>query len=203
MFDGVYLSDENPYQRYDKPEEKSHFDEQRYRVRLQGSHRSSPTTYLLSSWTYLSDRYFMEEFSRDDYRYHAQPETRASFVSAGDYVGLEVYASRRLNDFYSNTDRVEVSIDGYRQQLWSSPFFYENRSAFSYLEQQGVDELAEDEEGISCMGEHTLIIRTDGGAFAGSAYRRWICLLLNNIRWLVESRSSALGGGSGSFGASE
>ena len=42
--------------------------------------------------------------------------TRASFIG-GDYVGLEVYASRRLNDFYSNTDRVEVSIDGYRQQL--------------------------------------------------------------------------------------
>ena len=62
MFDGVYLSDEDPYQRYDKPEEKAHFDEQRYRVRIQGAHRSSLTTYLLSSWTYLSDRYFMEEF---------------------------------------------------------------------------------------------------------------------------------------------
>ena len=62
MFDGVYLSDENPYQRYDKPEEKAHFDEQRYRVRLQGAHRSSPTTYLLSSWTYLSDRFLWKNF---------------------------------------------------------------------------------------------------------------------------------------------
>ena len=104
-------------------------------------------------------------FFRDDYRYHAQPETRASFVSAGDSVGLEVYASRRLNDFYSNTDRVEVSIDGYRQQLWSSPFFYENRSAFSYLEQQGVDELAEEEEAFRAWSEHTLYYPNRWGRF--------------------------------------
>ena len=166
MFDGIYLLDEDPYQRYDKSEEKAHFDEQRYRVRLQGSHRSSPTTYLLSSWTYLSDRYFMEEFFRDEYRYHAQPETRASFVAAGDYVGLEVYASRLLNDFYSNMDRVEVSIDGYRQQLWSSPFFYENRSAFSYLEQQRVDKLAEEKEVFRAWSEHTLYYPNRLGAFS-------------------------------------
>ena len=65
----------------------------------------------------------MEEFFRDEYRYHAQPETRASFCSGGDYVGLEVYASRLLNDFYSNTDRVEVSIDGYRHGSGVVHFF--------------------------------------------------------------------------------
>ncbi|MAS97321.1 MAG: hypothetical protein CMF29_00090 [Kiritimatiellaceae bacterium] len=166
MFDGVYLSDEDPYQRYDEPEERAHFDEQRYRIRLQGVHRFSPSTYLLSSWTYLSDRYFVEEFFRDDYRYHAQPETRASFVSAGDYIGFEVYASQRLNDFYSNTDRVEVSIDGYRQQLWSSPFFYENRSAFSYLEQQGVDELAQDNEAFRVWSDHALYYPNRLGALS-------------------------------------
>lgn len=166
MFDGVYLSDEDPYQRYDEPEERAHFDEQRYRIRLQGVHRFSPATYLLSSWTYLSDRYFVEEFFRDDYRYHAQPETRASFVSAGDYIGFEVYASQRLNDFYSNTDRVEVSIDGYRQQLWSSPFFYENRSAFSYLEQQGVDELAQDNEAFRVWSDHALYYPNRLGALS-------------------------------------
>ena len=166
IFDGVYLSDEDPYQRYDRLEEKAHFDKQRYRVRIQGAHRYSPTTYLLSSWSYLSDRYFMEEFFRDEYRYNAQPETRVSFVSAGDNIGLEVYASRRLNDFYSNTDRLEVSIDGYRQQLWNSPFFFENRSAFSYLEQQEVDDLAEEEELFRAWSEHTLYYPNRLGALS-------------------------------------
>ena len=109
-----------------------------------------------------------------------------------------------MNDFYSNTDRVEVSIDGYRQQLWSSPFFYENRSAFSYLEQQGVDELAEEEEAFRAWSEHTLYYPNRWGALSlvprvegGFAYYS------TTLDGVVESRSSALGGGSGSFGASE
>ena len=156
MLDGVYLADEDPYERYDQVEERSQFDEQRYRVRLQGSYRPLPTSYLLSSWSYLSDRYFVEEFFRDEYISYAQPETRASYVAAGDQVGLEVYASRRLNDFYSNTDRVEISVDGYRQRLWNSPFFYENRSAFSYLEQQGVDGSSQEEEAFRVLSDHAL-----------------------------------------------
>ncbi len=166
MLDGVYLSDEDPYQRYDEPEERGQFDEQRYRVRLQGAYRPLPTSYLLSSWSYLSDRYFAEEFFRDEYVSYAQPETRASYVSAGDQVGLEVYASRRLNDFYSNTDRVEISVDGYRQRLWKSPFFYENRSAVSYLEQQVVDGSSQEEEAFRALSDHAFYYPNRWGALS-------------------------------------
>ena len=47
---------------------------------LKSSKDFSDTSYIKSEWTYLSDKYFVEEFFRDDFRYYAQPETRASYL---------------------------------------------------------------------------------------------------------------------------
>ena len=73
-------------------------------------------------------------------------------------------------------------------------FFYENSAFVIWNSKEWINSLRRKRHFVHGVSIHS-IIRTDGGAFAGSACRRWICLLLNSIRWRVESRSASLGGG--------
>ena len=113
--DGIFISDNDPYYRYDSSADKQHIDKKRYRMRLKSSKDFSDTSYIKSEWTYLSDKYFVEEFFRDDFRYYAQPETRASYFKVGKNSSLEVYLSHHLNNFYSNIDRFDINLNGYRK----------------------------------------------------------------------------------------
>ena len=165
--DGFYLQDENRYERYDEPEERSEIDASRFRVRLQGDERFSDRSYVMSSWSVLSDRYVVEEFFRDEFRRMAQPETRSSLVVAGEQGALELYASQRLNDFYGNTDRLEVAWDGYRQRLWDGPLFYEGRTALAYLEQRAEGgSLMEENEAFRALSDHGVFWPVRWGALA-------------------------------------
>jgi hypothetical protein len=49
-------------------------------------------------------------------------------------VGSEAFVSKRLNDFYDNTDRIEYSADLYRTRLGNSPFFLQSENSLAHLE---------------------------------------------------------------------
>ncbi len=165
--DGFYLQDQRRYERYDALEERGEIDASRFRGRLLGDDRFSDRSYLMSSWTVLSDRYVVEEFFRDEFRRMAQPETRSSLVMAGERGAVELYASQRLNDFYGNTDRLEAAWDGYRQRLWGGPFFYEGRSSLAYLEQRAEEgSLADENEAFRVLSDHGVYVPVRWGALA-------------------------------------
>ena len=163
--DGIFISDNDPYYRYDSSSDKQHIDKKRYRMRLKSSKDFSDTSYVKSEWTYLSDKYFVEEFFRDDFRYYAQPETRASYFKAGKNSSLEIYLSHHLNNFYSNTDRFDINLNGYRKKIGNSSLYYQNYSSFSYLKEQKKD--SDDENDIfRSITDHQLFYPSNIGIFS-------------------------------------
>ncbi len=133
---GFYLDDSAPYTRYDAPDERTLIDRNRYHLKFDEQHRFSPTHYIGSTWSYLSDPAVVEEFFRDEYLRYAQPENRASWVYGSGLFGTEIYASRRLNGFYENTDRFQAALDFYRLRIPGTPLFYQSESQMALLQRQ-------------------------------------------------------------------
>jgi len=130
-FAAFYLRDEDPYRRFDSPEQIS---DDRYRFKLEHLQNFTDTHYLNTKWNYLSDPAILEEFFKREYRSNPQPENYASWVYGNSFVGSEVFVNKRLNDFYDNVDRAEYSADLYRTRLGNSPFFLQSENTIAHLE---------------------------------------------------------------------
>lgn len=127
---GFYLRDQDPNRRYDS----TLIGEDRYRIKFEHLQNFSDTNYLNTKWNYLSDPQLLDEFFKQDFRDYAQPENYASWVYGTRSIGSEAFISKRLNDFYDNTDRIEYSADLYRTRLGKTPFYVKSENAISYLE---------------------------------------------------------------------
>lgn len=107
----------------------------RYWVRLTDRHNLTDRDYFIGSLHYLSDKWLLNDFFDDEYQKNVQPENRVTLMHRGDSytAGLELNA--RLNDFYSNVNRLpEAFLDFNRQQVFGTPFYYEGENTASYLE---------------------------------------------------------------------
>ncbi len=133
-FAAFYLKDQDPYAKFDSPESRELIGEDRYRFKFEHLQRFTDEFYLNTKLNYLSDPAVIEEFFKPEYRQDAQPENYASLVYGNRYVGSEAFANKRLNDFYSNTDRMEYSIDLYRTKLAGTPFYFESENSVADLE---------------------------------------------------------------------
>lgn len=129
-----YLNDDNPM---DEDEEFAGYniDSQRYRIHFEHSQTFNPRTLLLLQANYLSDPLIIKDFFDREYRNERQPETYASLSHRSDLFTVTALANTRLNDFYSNVNRLpEVSLDFMRTQLGDSSFYYESQTTVAQLE---------------------------------------------------------------------
>ena len=135
-FSAFYLKDEDPYSKFDPAIDPigALIDDDRYRFKFEHLQRFTDTHYVNTKLNYLSDPAITEEFIKDEYRNAAQPENYASWVYGNSYVGSEIFLSKRLNDFYDNTDRIEYSADLYRTRLGNSPFYIQSENSVASLE---------------------------------------------------------------------
>jgi LPS-assembly protein len=133
-FAAFYLRDKDPYAKYDNPTAREQISEDRYRFKLEHIQNFTDTHYLNTKWNYLSDPAILEEFFKREYRSNAQPENYASWVYGNSYVGNELFVSKRLNDFYNNTDRIDYSLDLHRSQLGDSPLYFKSENSIAHLE---------------------------------------------------------------------
>lgn len=129
-FSAFYLKDQDPNARYDLPQ----IDEDRYRFKLEHLQHFTDTHYLNTKWNHLSDPVILDEFFKQEYRRYAQPENYASWVYGNEHFGHEAFINYRLNDFYTNTDRIQYSADLYRTRLGNSPFYFKSENTVAYLE---------------------------------------------------------------------
>ncbi len=128
--ESFYLADQDPNAKYTIPEIGS----DRYRLKLEHLQHFSDTQYINTKWNYLSDPVVTKEFFKAEYRRYAQPENYASWVYGNNFVGSEVFANYRLNDFYDNTDRIEYSADIYRTRIGNTPFYFQSENSIAHLE---------------------------------------------------------------------
>jgi len=151
-----YLDDSRPVEDDDPP--GADIDSERYRVRVKHEAVVGARGVLQLKADYLSDTDILEDFFEDDYRRENEPDNFLSYLYRGDRYTASLLVRKRLNDFYTNVERVpDVSLDVLRQPLGKSRFYYEGETAAAYLRK--VWEEDADEEDYSAFrldSDHTV-----------------------------------------------
>ena len=78
--------------------------------------------YVKSKISYISDKYLKEEFYRDEYLLELSQKI-LSGVTVNDTYGTELYVNNRLNDFYSNLNRAQISASLFRTKISNAVYF--------------------------------------------------------------------------------
>lgn len=129
-----YLDDRQPMPD-DSPLDAETIESERYRMRLRHTQGLGERTQMLMQLEYVSDTEVRRDFFDRDYRAARQPENHISLAHRRDSFTVTALASMRLNDFYSNVNRLpEISLDVFRRQLGNSSVYYESESSVSGLE---------------------------------------------------------------------
>lgn len=132
---GYYTDDQGVEKDYNSGRRGAVIDSQRYRVTVDHAQTFGIKDYFLSDFTYLSDKYVLEDFFEREYRNSFQPQNYATFVHREESATLSLTAYKRLNDFYEAVDRLpEVALDVQRSQIGDSPFYYESLNSVAYLQ---------------------------------------------------------------------
>ena len=82
---------------------------------------------------YQSDELLLHDFYEGDYRQNPQPSTFVEVNKLWSNFSLDAYAQPRVNDFYETVERLpDVRLTGFRQQIGTTPLFYESESSAGY-----------------------------------------------------------------------
>lgn len=139
---GYYLNDDEPLRGSESEKREGAVEEERYRLRLGHTAQLSDRDSLTLEANYLSDPYVLKDFFRNEYREKVQPENRFTLSHRGDNYLAALQLNSRLNDFYSNVNRLpEITLNVPRRNLFDSEFYYESRSSASYLERVYADDV--------------------------------------------------------------
>lgn len=136
LVDGFFIDDQRMYrdERDREDREPTLDDSLRYRFRAFHTEAFDDRNWFSGDATYLSDPYLNQDFFRRDYRVSPQPENRATYQYRGDALTASLQLNARLNDFYTNVDRLpEVRVGTIPVPLGDSGFYYESDSSATFL----------------------------------------------------------------------
>ncbi len=133
---GYYTSDDRPIRSEGQREiREGLIDSDRYWLSLSNVQGFGARNALFTELNYVSDPFVLEDFFDDEFRRGVQPENRVTFTHRGDNFTAALLLNARLNDFYGNVNRLpEASLDVSRQQILTSPLYYESEHSAAYLE---------------------------------------------------------------------
>ncbi|MFN0066510.1 MAG: LPS-assembly protein LptD [Limisphaerales bacterium] len=131
---GYYISDgEEPVD----PNTGETVDSDRYRVRFEHAVSLRPELTAKAAVRYWSDLYVERDFFESQYRENVQPQTFLEVQQQWENFTLNAVASPRVNDFFETVERLpDVRLRGLRQQIGSSPLYYESDNSLAYLRRQ-------------------------------------------------------------------
>jgi lipopolysaccharide assembly outer membrane protein LptD (OstA) len=87
-----------------------------------------------------SDAYILHDFFESEYRRDIMPKSFLEVQQAWSNFTLDLLAQPQVNDFYETIERLpDLRLTGLRQQLGSSPFYYESDSSAGYFRHSGGD----------------------------------------------------------------
>jgi LPS-assembly protein len=108
------------------------------RQRVYFAYQSTPFTNLQvkSMVRYQTDTNIVREFFESEYRQNPQPSTYVDFDKYYQNWSLDTYVQPRVNDFLQTVERLpEARLTGYRQQVGTTPLYYESQSSVGYYQQ--------------------------------------------------------------------
>lgn len=109
------------------------------RQRATFSHRATIRTNLTATAVvrYQSDEFVVRDFFEHEYQQNIQPATYFELAQHWRDWSLNLLAQPQVNDFFQTVERLpEVKLSGMRQQIGSTPLYYESESTAGYLRQQ-------------------------------------------------------------------
>lgn len=131
----AYLLDDQKPIDDDEDAATQDIESQRYRFKIEHEHTIGDRDYLMLNADYLSDTDILEDFFEDDYRSESQPDNYIVYTYRADRYAVNLDVHKRLNDFYTDVDKLpELSMDLMRQQIFDSDFYYEGTTAGGFLE---------------------------------------------------------------------
>ena len=128
-----YLHDNEPYSQTNGVSNPGPISSERQRFNLE--YQATPYTNLnvKSVVDYQSDSLVEHDFFQTAFRENPQPYT---FVEVNPYWSnwsLDGETTPRVNTFFDEVDRLpDVRLTGFRQQVGSSPFYYDSQSSAGY-----------------------------------------------------------------------
>jgi len=138
-----YADDDMPFEdELDMEQTSGLVDSDRYRFKLRHQHRITSQDTLRITTDYLSDPDVLEDFYDKEFRQSTVPENFVTLTHRDDKYTAALDFNFKVNDFYSNTDRLpDASLDVPRMQLGDSQFFYESANSAGYLKNSFADQL--------------------------------------------------------------
>ncbi|MDP3851810.1 MAG: LPS assembly protein LptD [Luteolibacter sp.] len=119
-------------------------NEDRYKVELK--HRLTPDLpddadwWIDSNATWLSDRYFLEDFDTKRYRTDPAPDNTLGIYRRDEASLLSLYARYQLNDFYRADSRLpELAYDRARAPVFGLPVLHEGTTSIGYIGEKAAD----------------------------------------------------------------
>ena len=129
-----YLNDLSPnIERGGSKRESVNEDRYRFQLRQRVNFDlfSSGTTYLDANLTYLSDRYYLEDFDSSAFRYEPNPDNSLALVHQKERSLFTFWTRLRLNDFYQSDQRLpEFAFDQVKAPIFGSPIIHEGQTTF-------------------------------------------------------------------------
>lgn len=138
-----YADDQMPFEdELDKERTSPLVDSDRYRFKLRHQYSLTEKDTLRVTSDYLSDPDVLEDFYDKEFRQSTVPENFATLTHRDDKYTAALDFNFRVNDFYSNIDRLpDASLDVPRMQLGDSQFYYESGNSVAYLQNSFADQL--------------------------------------------------------------
>ncbi|MDI6774714.1 MAG: hypothetical protein QME60_04875 [Verrucomicrobiota bacterium] len=132
--EAYYADDQKPVDK-DDDAERDDLDSRRHRFRVAHGYAVSDRDDVQLQAQYLSDTDVLEDFFEREFRRSPQPENFAVYTRRGNGCVGGLLFRGRLNDFYTDVNRLpEASFDWLRAEIGSGGFYYESHSAAGYLE---------------------------------------------------------------------
>ena len=142
-FSFYYLNDLNPdTERAGVP--RGFVNEDRYRADLEYrkplDFSDDADWYFDTNLTWLSDRYYLEDYQPTLYRQDPYPDNTMGLFRRDDTSLLSIYGRFRLNDFYRTDTRLpEIVFDQSKRSLFDLPLLHEGSTSLGFIGAETAD----------------------------------------------------------------
>lgn len=119
-------------------------DEDRYRIELKQRFDlwagQGAQTYIDANLTWLSDRYYLEDFEPARYVYDAEPDNTIGIFRRTDSALMGAYTRFSLNDFYQSDSRLpELFYEQIRRPLFGTRIMHEGSTSLGFYREELAD----------------------------------------------------------------
>lgn len=129
-FKSYYTHDNKPGVDFNK----AAVDDERQRIWF--THRATLRTNLTAKVAvrYQSDPLFIRDFFESEYRKNVQPATFAEVNQLWSNFSLDLLGQAQANSFFETVERLpDLRLTGFRQQIGSTPLYYDSETSAGYF----------------------------------------------------------------------